>query len=105
MLKNIEKQILDNLQGLPYPIKRAEFTCGTLYLELDEENQCDLVHSAIRDHYINDINSAGGVNMWYVGGEFAFDFVPAEDENSTDEPVDSKIDTALNLEAEMEQGK
>ena len=123
MLKNIEKQILDNLQGISYPIKRAEFTCGTLYLELDEENQCDLVHEAIRNHYIENINPDGGVNMWYVGGEFAFDFVPAEDEQITnneffgtdepagaftfgkDEPVDSKIDTALNLEAEMAKGK
>ena len=105
MIYKIEKQILDNLQEIPYPIKRAEFTCGTLYLELDEENQCDLVHQAIRDHYIKNINSAGGVNMWYVGGEFAFDFVPADDEKVGATKQESDLDIALNLEAEMTRGK
>ena len=63
MIKTKEKQILDNLQGIPYPIKRAEFTCGTLYLELDEENQCDLVHEAIRNHYIENINLHFSTNI------------------------------------------
>ena len=49
--------------------------------------------------------------MWYVGGEFAFDFVPAEDENKVDgitngaTKQESDIDIALNLGAEMARGK
>ena len=106
MQKNIEKQILeftDTLAG----IVRKEIVHGTLYLKLDYDNACDNVHQAIRTFYKENINPEGGVNMYFVGDEFCFDFVPAEDEapSLNDEPLASKVDTALELEADMEQGK
>ena len=118
MQKNIEKQILeftDTLKG----IVRQEIVHGTLYLKLDWDKACDNVHQAIRTFYKENINPDGGVNMWYVGDEFAFDFVPADAESPTfeekltdditdgamNEPLGSKIDTLLELENEMSRGK
>ena len=105
MQKNIEKQIQIFIDGIG-SIKRQEFVNGTLYLKLEEDKDCDFIHKELRTFYKEFINPEGGVNMYFVGDEFAFDFVPADREAPvfTDEE-ESDIDIALNLEAESKEGK
>ena len=104
MFKRIEKQILDFVDTLP-GIKMREVTHGTLYVTLEEDRDCDSIHRKLRNHYRKNINDEGGVNMYSVGGEFAFDFVPEDDENNAVEPLGSQVDTMLELENEMNWGK
>ena len=105
MQKNIEKQIQIFIDGIG-SIKRQEFVHGTLYLKLEEDRDCDFIHKELRTFYKEFINPEGGVNMYFVGDEFAFDFVPEDAETPLwDEPEGSKIDTLLELENEMSQGK
>ena len=106
MYKNIEKEIQLFVEGIG-GIVRQEIVHGTLYVKLEDDKECDFYHKEIRTFYKENINPEGGVNMYFVGDEFCFDFVPAEDEAPSfdDEPLASKIDTALELEADMEQGK
>ena len=106
MYKNIEKEIQLFVEGIG-GIVRQEIVHGTLYVKLEDDSECDFYHKEIRTFYKENINPEGGVNMYFVGDEFCFDFVPAEDEAPSfdDEPLASKIDTALELEADMEQGK
>ena len=105
--KNIEKQlegfVRAELSGI---VQRIQMTNGTMYLVLDKPSLCDFVHKEIRTFYKENINPDGGVNMYAVGDEFAFDFVPADAEAPvfTDEE-ESDIDIALNLEAESKRGK
>ena len=61
-------------------IKRHEWVHGTLYLKLEDDRDCDFVHTEIRKFYRGYINPEGGVNMYAVGDEFAFDFVPEDRE-------------------------
>ncbi len=112
MFKRIEKQILDFVDTLP-GIKMREVTHGTLYVTLEEDRDCDSIHRKIRNHYRKNINDEGGVNMYSVGGEFAFDFVPEDREapvfsdtdlDLTDEQ-ESELDVLMNLEAEAVRGK
>ena len=139
MYKKIEKQILDFVDTLD-EVKRREIVHGTLYITLEDDRVCDIIHTDIRDFYRKKINPAGGVNMYAVGDEFAFDFVPEDREQSwkfindeqysgkegmmpddidkgvwsefaeeellnNQEPDDSKIDTAIQLEIESLKGK
>ena len=105
MQKNIEKQIQIFIDGIG-SIKRQEFVHGTLYLKLEEDRDCDFIHKELRTFYKEFINPEGGVNMYFVGDEFAFDFVPEDAETPLwDEPEGSKIDTMLELENEMSKGK
>ena len=123
MFKRIEKQILDFVDTLP-GIKMREVTHGTLYVTLEEDRDCDSIHRKIRNHYRKNINDEGGVNMYSVGGEFAFDFVPEdreapvfsdadysgkEDMDPTDldltDEQESELDVLMNLEAEAVRGK
>ena len=106
MKNKIEKEIQLFVEGIG-GIVRQEIVHGTLYVKLEDDSECDFYHKEIRTFYKENINPEGGVNMYFVGDEFCFDFVPAEDEapSLNDEPLASKVDTALNLEAEMEQGK
>tara|TARA_A200000159_G_C7274879_1_gene318924 strand:+ start:527 stop:898 length:372 start_codon:yes stop_codon:yes gene_type:complete len=123
MFKRIEKQILDFVDTLP-GIKMREVTHGTLYVTLEEDRDCDSIHRKIRNHYRKNINNEGGVNMYSVGGEFAFDFVPEdreapvfsdadysgkEDMDPTDldltDEQESELDVLMNLEAEAVRGK
>ena len=127
MKNKIEKEIQLFVEGIG-GIVRQEIVHGTLYLKLDYDNACDNVHQAIRTFYKENINPDGGVNMYFVGDEFAFDFVPAESEiplyegeKIRDEVVDlekltdditegamkeqSDVDIALNLEIEQLRGK
>ena len=79
MYKKIEKQILDFTNKVD-GIKRAEVVHGTLYVTFENERDCDLFHKNLRTWYRKDISADGGVNMYAVGGEFAFDFVPEDRE-------------------------
>ena len=137
MFKNVEKQILDFVDTLD-EVKRREIVHGTLYVTLEDDRVCDIIHADIRDFYRKKINPEGGVNMYALSEEFAFDFVPedreapvfndeeysgkedmmpsdvdngvwsefAEEELlNNQEPDDSKIDTAMQLEIESLKGK
>ena len=81
MYKKIEKQILDFVDTLD-EVKRREIVHGTLYVTLEDDRVCDIIHTDIRDFYRKKINPEGGVNMYAVGDEFAFDFVPEDREQS-----------------------
>ena len=137
MLKTVEKKIQLFIQGIG-GIQRQEIVHGTLYVKLEDDRDCDFIHTEIRKFYREFINPEGGVNMYAVGDEFAFDFVPedreapvfsdeeysgkegmmpddidkgvwsefAEEELlNNQEPDDSKVDTAMQLEIESLKGK
>tara|TARA_B100000424_G_scaffold204607_1_gene161684 strand:+ start:496 stop:909 length:414 start_codon:yes stop_codon:yes gene_type:complete len=137
MFKKVEKQILDFVDTLD-EVKRREIVHGTLYVTLEDDRVCDIIHADIREFYRKKINTKGGVNMYAVGDEFAFDFVPEDRETpvfndeeysgkegmmpddidkgvwaefaeeellNNQEPDDSKIDTAMQLEIESLKGK
>ena len=122
MLKTIEKKIQSFVEGIG-GIQRQEIVHGTLYVKLDNDRDCDFIHTEIRKFYKEFINPEGGVNMYAVGDEFAFDFVPADRETPvfTDEEekgiwsefaeeelennMPDDVDTIMNLEAESKRGK
>ena len=122
MHKKIEKQILEFAKDTGLT-ERREIVHGTLYVKLHEDKECDHFHKVIRTFYIDNINPEGGVNMYAVGDEFAFDFVPADREASvlTDDEekgvwsefaeeemfnnMPDEVDTLLNLQAESKRGK
>ena len=137
MFKKVEKQILDFVKKYP-AIDRYEMVHGTLYVKFTDDKRCDFFHRDMRNHYKENINTEGGVNMYAVGDEFAFDFVPEDRETpvfsdadysgkegmmpddidkgvwsefaeeellNNQEPDDSKIDTAMQLEIESLKGK
>ena len=79
MFKKIEKQILEFAKDTGLT-ERREIVHGTLYVKLHEEKECDHFHKVIRTFYKEQINNEGGVNMYAVGDEFAFDFVPEDRE-------------------------
>ena len=79
MLKTIEKKIQSFVEGIG-GIQRQEIVHGTLYVKLDNDRDCDFIHTEIRKFYKEFINPEGGVNMYAVGEEFAFDFVPEDRE-------------------------
>ena len=123
MLKTIENRILNFVNELA--VKRAEIVHGTLYLKLEEDRDCDDVHAMIRTFYRTKIQPDGGVNMYAVGDEFAFDFVPADREAPvfTDEEEngvwsefaeegleemqreEAEAEIAMEFEAESKRGK
>ena len=95
MLKTIEKKIqlfVDGIGG----IQRQEIVHGTLYVKLDNDRDCDFIHTEIRKFYKEFINPEGGVNMYAVGDEFAFDFVPEDRE--------APVFMGLDEEADQENG-
>ena len=137
MFKKVEKQILDFVDTLD-EVKRREVVHGTLYVTLEDDRVCDIIHADIREFYRKKINPEGGVNMYALSEEFAFDFVPEESEApvfndeeysgkedmmpsdvdngvwsefaeeellNNQEPDDSKVDTAMQLEIESLKGK
>ena len=81
MLKTIEKKSQSFVEGIG-GIQRQEIVHGTLYVKLDNDRDCDFIHTEIRKFYKEFINPEGGVNMYAVGDEFAFDFVPEDRETS-----------------------
>ena len=122
MLKTIEKKIQLFVQGIG-GIQRQEIVHGTLYVKLDNDRDCDFIHTEIRKFYKEFINPEGGVNMYAVGDEFAFDFVPEDRETPvfTDEEengvwsefaeedqyknMPDEVDLMLNLLEEQKKGK
>ena len=134
MYKKIEKQILDFVKKYP-AIDRYEMVHGTLYVKFTDDKRCDFFHRDMRNHYKENINTEGGVNMYAVGDEFAFDFVPEDRETPvfSDEEYSGKegmmpddidkgiwsdfaeegliedlpddVDTLLELENDMKRGK
>ena len=125
MQKNIEKQLEQFVRGQIAGIHRIQMTNGTMYLVLDKPSLCDFVHKEIRTFYKENINPDGGVNMYAVGDEFAFDFVPEDSEAPvfTDRDEEEKgvwselaeeellntmpdeVDTEMQLEIEQMSGK
>ena len=125
MLKTIENKLESFVRAELAGVHRVEITHGTMYLVLDKPGDCDFIHKEIRKFYKENINPEGGVNMYAVGDEFAFDFVPAVRETPvfSDEPetqygiwsefaeeelennMPDDVDTLLNLEAESKRGK
>ncbi len=140
-MQRIQRLILDFTKDTGLT-ERREMVHGTLYVKLHEEKECDHFHKVLRTFYKEQINNEGGVNMYAVGDEFAFDFVPedreapvfvepysdeeysgkegmmpddidkgiwsefAEEEIlNNQEPDDSKVDTAMQLEIESLKGK
>ena len=97
MLKTIEKKIQSFVEGIG-GIQRQEIVHGTLYVKLDNDRDCDFIHTEIRKFYKEFINPEGGVNMYAVGDEFAFDFVPEDREA----PVFIRDDEEAELEAQAE---
>ena len=79
MYRKIEKRLLDFAKDTGLT-ERREMVHGTLYVKLHEEKECDHFHKVIRTFYKEQINKDGGVNMYAVGDEFAFDFVPEDRE-------------------------
>ena len=124
MLKTIENKIQSFVEGIG-GIQRQEIVHGTLYVKLDNDRDCDFIHTEIRKFYKEFVNPEGGVNMYAVGDEFAFDFVPEDRETPvfSDEPeslygiwsefaeedlennMPDDVDTLLNLEEESKRGK
>ena len=122
MLKTVEKRIVEFAKDTGLT-ERREIVNGTLYVKLHEDKECDHFHKVIRTFYNDNINPEGGVNMYSVGDEFAFDFVPADRAASvlTDEEekgiwsefaeeemfnnMPDEVDTLLNLQAESKRGK
>ncbi len=128
----IEKKIIDftRLTGLA---ERITMSHGTLYVTLHQPEQCDHFHKVIRTFYVDNINQDGGVNMYAVGDEFAFDFVPEDREapvfvepysdekysgkeimdntemgiwsEFAEEEMLANIDTALDLENDAKEGR
>ena len=80
MYKKIEKKIESFVRAELAGVHRIDFVHGTLYLTLDKPSDCDFIHKEIRTYYKENINPEGGVNMYAVGDEFAFDFVPEDRE-------------------------
>ena len=101
MLKNIENKILDftKLTGLT---ERITMSHGTLYVTLLQPERCDFFHEIIRTFYKDNINPAGGVNMYSLGDEFCFDFVPEDREAPVFMDEDEKIKLTEQEEAEAE---
>ena len=105
MQKNIEKQLEQFVRGQIAGIHRIQITNGTMYLVLDKPSDCDFVHKEIRTFYKENINPDGGVNMYAVGDEFAFDFVPADAEAPVfeDEVVDLEKLTKAKIRDEADK--
>ena len=116
MENNIEKKILTFANELG-GITRSEMVHGTLYIKLERDSDCDYIHREIRNHYREFINPEGGVNMYAVGDEFAFDFVPEdreapvfarEDEMKEiklTEQEEAEIDTLIDLQNDAKEGR
>ena len=123
MLKTIEKRLERFVRAELAGVHRIQMTHGTMYLVLDKPGDCDFVHSEIRKYYKEFINPEGGVNMYAVGDEFAFDFVPADRETPVFADEEEKgvwsefaeeelentmpddVDTLWNLAAQSKRGK
>ena len=78
-MQRIQRLILDFTKDTGLT-QRREMVHGTLYVKLHEEKECDHFHKVLRTFFKEQIDNEGGVNMYAVGDEFAFDFVPEDRE-------------------------
>jgi len=78
-MQRIQRLILDFTKDTGLT-ERREMVHGTLYVKLHEEKECDHFHRVLRTFFKEQIDNEGGVNMYAVGDEFAFDFVPEDRE-------------------------
>ena len=134
MFKKVQRQIQIFTEGTGM-VSRQEIVHGTLYVKFNDDRDCDFFHKELRTFYRKFISADGGVTMYAVGDEFAFDFVPEDREAPafSDEEYSGKegmmpddidngvwsefaeeemfnnmpddVDTILNLEAESKRGK
>ena len=123
MLKNIENRLESFVRAELAGVHRIEMTHGTMYLVLDKPGDCDFIHREIRKFYKENINPEGGVNMYAVGEEFAFDFVPEdreapvfteEDETGVwsefaeeglQDEIEAQAEVLMDLEADAKEGR
>tara|TARA_E500000178_G_scaffold345114_1_gene394458 strand:+ start:512 stop:865 length:354 start_codon:yes stop_codon:yes gene_type:complete len=117
MMTMLDKPILEFVEN-EVDFHRLEMVHGTLYAKLKNDTDCGILHEKLEKFYRKNINPAGAVNMYFVGDEFAFDFVPEDAKQDkgvwsefaeeglglTDKEL-SDVDTMLQLENEMEMGK
>tara|TARA_B100000475_G_scaffold175286_1_gene138994 strand:+ start:56 stop:427 length:372 start_codon:yes stop_codon:yes gene_type:complete len=123
MLKTIENKLESFVRAELAGVHRVEITHGTMYLVLDKPGDCDFIHKEIRKFYKENINPEGGVNMYAVGEEFAFDFVPEdreapvfteEDETGVwsefaeeglQDEIEAQAEVLMDLEADAKEGR
>ena len=79
MMQRIEKLIKDFVEDTGLT-ERHEIVHGTLYVKLKDPQGFDHFHKVIRTFFKEEVDNEGGVNMYAVGDEFAFDFVPEDRE-------------------------
>ena len=79
MMQRIEKLITDFVEDTGLT-ERHEIIHGTLYATLKDPKGFDDFHKIIRTFFKEEVDNEGGVNMYAVGDEFAFDFVPEDRE-------------------------
>jgi len=127
MMKRIEKLITDFVEDTGLT-ERQEMVHGSLYVKLKDQKGFDHFHKVLRTFFKEEVDNEGGVNMYALGDEFAFDFVPedreapvfvepySEEKFSGKEMMDptdldltdeqeSELDVLMNLEAEAVRGK
>ena len=127
MMKRIEKLITDFVEDTDLT-ERQEMVHGSLYVKLKDQKGFDHFHKVLRTFFKEEIDDEGGVNMYALSDEFAFDFVPedretpvfvepySEEKFSGKEMMDptdldltdeqeSELDVLMNLEAEAVRGK
>ena len=78
-MQRIEKLITDFVEDTGLT-ERHEIVHGTLYVKLKDPQGFDHFHRVIRTFFKEEVDNEGGVNMYAVGDEFAFDFVPEDRE-------------------------
>ena len=108
MLKTIEKRLERFVRAELAGVHRIQMTHGTMYLVLDKPGDCDFIHKEIRNYYRQFINPEGGVNMYAVGEEFAFDFVPEDREApvfADEDEAEAQAEIQMDLEADAKEGR
>ena len=78
-MKRIEKLITDFVEDTGLT-ERQEMVHGSLYVKLKDQKGFDHFHKVLRTFFKEEVDNEGGVNMYAVGDEFAFDFVPEDRE-------------------------
>ena len=108
MLKQIENRLESFVRAELAGVHRIEMTHGTMYLVLDKPGDYDFIHKEIRKFYKENINPEGGVNMYAVGEEFAFDFVPEDREApvfTNEDEVEAQAEIQMDLENDSKEGR
>ena len=98
MLKQIERQILIFTEA--YGVEKCEIAHSTLFVKFKREDDQEYFRKSLKSMMQMFIEKDTGVNGNVVGDEFAYDFVPLEDERpwNTSETQESLVDTYINLQ-------